>query len=108
MSPVKRLSIGAAVGILLGFLLTSSFSVLAHPVAGGFMQALLPIGGLGLALIFIGLLAGSVVIPQMKFLQEWRLFFLGAAGGAVLWQIVIQLVFCLFPGVSCSGLPPWL
>lgn len=105
MSPLKSLSLGAGLGILLGFLLTSSFSFLAQPASGGIMQALLPIGGLGLALIFIALIVGSVLIPQMKFLLEHRLFFLGAAGGALLWQFVVQLVFCFLPNVVCSGIP---
>ena len=99
------LALGAGLGILLGFVFTSSFSFLAQPGAGGVMHPLLPIGGLGLALIFIGLIVGSILIPQMKFLQEHRLFFLGAAGGAILWQLVVQMVFCLLPDFVCNGIP---
>ena len=105
MSPLKSLALGAGLGILLGFLFTSSFSFLAQPAGGGIISPLLPIGGLGLALIFIALIVGSILIPQLKFLQEFRLIFLGAAGGAILWQLVIQLVFCLLPNVVCSGMP---
>ncbi len=84
--------IGILIGATLAFFLTSAMSPLATPGAGGFKNAILPIGGYALAGIF-ALFAGIsfFMYHNMKF----ALVAIGAAAGAAFWAAVLWSVFAV-------------